>query len=122
MKKTMPQEIAVWYLIPSIRKEIAKILVENHSLSQKEVARLLGLTDSAVSKYLNKKRGIELKFNEEEMKKIKATAKKISENKDYSASYLFKLSNELMGSECLCKLHKKIDPSIPKNCSICSSI
>ena len=54
--KLMPQEIELWYIYPSLRKEIAKFMIKNHSLKQKEVADKLGVTKAAVSHYVNEKR------------------------------------------------------------------
>jgi hypothetical protein len=45
----MPQEIEVWYIIPAIRKELAKRLVQHHEVAQKDVAELLGVTEAAIS-------------------------------------------------------------------------
>ena len=42
---------------PSIRRELARVLVEKHNLTQAEVARRFGVTDAAVSQYLKSKRG-----------------------------------------------------------------
>lgn len=52
-----PCEIIVWELVPAIRSELAKKLIENHNLNQKEAAEKLGLTEAAVSRYLSGKRG-----------------------------------------------------------------
>ena len=57
MSEKIPCEIATWYVLPVIRKELAMLLVKNHGISQKETASLLGVTDAAVSQYLSKKRG-----------------------------------------------------------------
>lgn len=53
----IPCEVVVWYLLPTIRKELAKKLVENHGFSQSKVAKTFGLTDAAISQYLKNKRG-----------------------------------------------------------------
>jgi len=52
-----PCEIIVWYVLPVIRKEVAKELIQKYNIKQSEVARLFGVTDAAVSQYMNKKRG-----------------------------------------------------------------
>ena len=53
----IPCEVVVWYLLPTIRKELAKKLVSDYGYSQSKVARTFGLTDAAISQYLKNKRG-----------------------------------------------------------------
>lgn len=53
----IPCELIVWYVLPSIRRELARVLVEQHEVSQAEVARRFGVTDAAISQYLKSKRG-----------------------------------------------------------------
>ena len=53
----IPCELVVWYILPTIRKEVAKSLVNRHDYSQVDVAKSFGVTDAAVSQYLNNKRG-----------------------------------------------------------------
>jgi predicted transcriptional regulator len=50
-------EEAVWFTLPIIRKEFAKSLTKDHGLTQRKTAEKLGITESAVSQYLSKKRG-----------------------------------------------------------------
>jgi predicted transcriptional regulator len=52
-----PCEVAVKSVVPAVKAMIAKELVEKHSLRQDEVAELLGISQSAVSKYTTKTRG-----------------------------------------------------------------
>jgi predicted transcriptional regulator len=56
MTNQTPCEIIVWYILPAIRRELAKIMVERHNLTQKEAAKKLGLTEAAISRYLSGKR------------------------------------------------------------------
>lgn len=52
-----PCEIVVWYVLPTIRREMARELVTVHKVKQSQVARLFGVTDAAISQYLSRKRG-----------------------------------------------------------------
>jgi predicted transcriptional regulator len=53
----IPCEIVVWYVLPTIRREIARELVFEHGMTQAQVARKFEVTDAAISQYLKKKRG-----------------------------------------------------------------
>ena len=53
----LPCEIAVKSVIPAIRAALAKELVETYSLKQDQVAEILGVSQSAVSKYTRQVRG-----------------------------------------------------------------
>ena len=53
----IPCEIIVWEVLPVIRREFAKNMIENHKLTQKKAAQKLGLTEAAVSRYVSGKRG-----------------------------------------------------------------
>lgn len=53
----IPCELVVWYVLPTIRREVAKELVGSHGMTQAQVARKFGVTDAAISQYLRKKRG-----------------------------------------------------------------
>ncbi|MAG78728.1 transcriptional regulator [archaeon] len=114
----LPQEIEVWYVIPSLRRELAKALMD-FGLSQKEVAKKLNLTEPAVSQYLSGKRGKDVVFSQEVLKKIKNAAQRIksSTSKLTTNKEIFKLT-ELVRKTCLCKIHKGLDKE-RRSCSIC---
>jgi len=77
MKHT-PCEYIVWYGLPIIRKGIAKSMINDYGLNQKETAEKLGLTPSAISFYLSGKRGGKVDTNDEELcKEMSRSAKKI---------------------------------------------
>ena len=53
----LPCEVAVKSVIPAVRSAIARELTESYGLKQKKVAQLLGVTQTAVSKYTKHCRG-----------------------------------------------------------------
>jgi len=59
----VPCEIAVKSVIPAVRALMAKELVDKRSLKQDEVAEILGVSQSAVSKYTRKIRGYVIKID-----------------------------------------------------------
>jgi uncharacterized protein len=59
-----PCEIAVKTVSPAIRAYMAQTMMEKHDLSQIEVAKILGITQSAVSKYNKKVRGTTIPIEE----------------------------------------------------------
>jgi uncharacterized protein len=52
-----PCEVAVKTVSPAIRALLAQTLIEKHEMKETQVAQVLGITQSAVSKYSNKVRG-----------------------------------------------------------------
>ena len=77
----IPCERNRWTVIPAIRREIARILVEEFSMPQREVAELLNLSEAAISNYLRKKRGRLVKLNRKALREIKKVAREIAEKK-----------------------------------------
>ncbi len=53
-----PCEVAVKTVSPALRALIAQNLLEKHDLKETEVAQVLGISQSAVSKYSKKVRGV----------------------------------------------------------------
>jgi ribose 5-phosphate isomerase len=47
----LPIEIEYWYVLPVLRRELAKSLKEIGQLKQKEIAKILGMSESAVRQY-----------------------------------------------------------------------
>jgi hypothetical protein len=62
----LPCEVAVKSVVPAIRALLAKELTETHGLKQKEAADLLGVTQTAVSKYAHEVRGRVLLIEDDE--------------------------------------------------------
>ncbi|VVB53918.1 Uncharacterised protein [uncultured archaeon] len=119
MANVMPQEIEVWYIIPSLRREIAKHLVAERGFPQKKVAGLLGVTESAVSQYLKDKRAKGVDFNPETKKLIYDAADRIGDNKASALEEICRLCEAVKASKWMCSVHRKYDENLPGNCDVC---
>ena len=115
----MPQEIEVWYLIPGIRRELAKTLLEKHNMNQKQISEILGITESAVSQYLKAKRGSELKFEKNDLELIKQAANRIIDQKTETNKEIYNLCIKFRGSDSLCNFHRCQDRSVKTDCDMC---
>ena len=72
-----PCEIVVWYVIPAIRSELAKELL-NLGMKQKDVSELMDITQPAVSQYITDKRGSGIKLKDNVKQMIKDFAFELS--------------------------------------------
>ena len=113
------QEIEVWYVIPALRKELAKALLDL-DLTQKDIAKKLGLTEPAVSQYLKNKRGKDVAFSDAALNQVKLSAKKIFKSNARGASLIEiqRLCRYLKAKGHICKIHKNLNENM-KGCSIC---
>ena len=53
----LPCEIGVKTILPSVKAIMAREIVTNRGMNEQQTAELLGLSQSAVSRYMNKERG-----------------------------------------------------------------
>jgi len=108
-----PQEIEVYYIIPTVRHYLSIFMKEQGS-KQKEIARILNIKESTVSQYLSNKRGSKFKFSKEIEDAIKESASKISGNFSLitETQKILKLIRE---SHELCHIHKQLSP-VPRSC------
>jgi predicted transcriptional regulator len=81
MKRT-PCEYLLWNLLPAIRSEIARCMVNDFGLSQKEAAEELEIQPAAVCMYLSDKRGKSNFKNKIFLDEIKISANNIIEDKN----------------------------------------
>jgi predicted transcriptional regulator len=112
-----PQEIEVWYILPAIRKEITMSLKEE-KLKQKEIASLLGLTESAVSQYIKSKRAQSVLFNQDMKTEIKNSAQTIKEDPNKIQFEIQRLLALVRESDMICKTHKQFG-QISEDCNVC---
>jgi hypothetical protein len=53
----LPCEVGVKTVLPAVKAMMAREIVANHGFNEQQTAALLGLSQSAVSRYVNKERG-----------------------------------------------------------------
>ena len=119
MHGQMPQEIEVWYVIPALRRELAKSMINDIKLNQKQVAAIMGLTEAAVSQYLHSKRAKEVVFTKAVLEEIKKSAKDIAKDGKLLMQEMMRLTNLTGVKHVMCDIHKKHDAKLPNNCGIC---
>jgi hypothetical protein len=119
MAKLMPQEVELWYVIPALRRQLAKVFVGKHNMTQRKAAQLLGITEAAASQYLSAKRGKDVKFTKTDMAEIEKTAQAIIDSEGDALKHVYKLCKTLRGSKTICDLHRHKDKGVPEDCDIC---
>lgn len=115
-----PCEIVVWYVIPSIRSELAKELL-NLGMKQKQISELLDITQPAVSQYISDKRGHGIKFDDHTQNMIRLLAKDlIEQDLDQGAIIrrVCEICKNVKAEEIICQLHKEKD-NVPTGCNAC---
>ncbi len=121
----LPCEIAVKSVVPAVRALLAKELTETYGMKQREAAHLLGITQTAVSKYTHQVRGRVLKIEKQkevEVQIAKTAASLANGNLDRTALALHicatcKLIRE---KRLMCELCKRADPALNiKQCKLC---
>ena len=124
----LPSEIEAKSLIPAVRAILAKKLIKEYSLKEEDVARVLGITQAAVSNYVRGTRGdveliSKLESVREVMRMIDDIAKDLSTNKAYTPSTLAKfigLCNYMRYTLIICDVHHSIESNIDEQvCEQC---
>lgn len=127
----LPAEIESKLLIPAVRAILSKELVVEKGLKEDEVARMLGITQAAVSNYLRGTRGdneiiSKLTSLSEIMSMIREISADLSTNKAYTAKTLSKfiaLCNYMRYSLIICDAHHSLERNIDeKVCEQCKII
>jgi hypothetical protein len=106
-------EVMVQNIFPALRASIAKELMTEYKLNQSETAKLLGVSQPAISQYIRQLRGenkrlVENKIVSDEVKKI---CKKISAGGMKSSDLMNEFCHicKIMTSKKLvCEMHRKI--------------
>ncbi|MEM2087390.1 MAG: helix-turn-helix domain-containing protein [Thermoproteota archaeon] len=120
-------ELAYRYVLPSVRRTLADKLVKK-GMYEKEAAEILGLSRSAISRYLNSERGVLIKITDflDVINLIESLAGNIisREFDNYRIQEeIAKIASYFMSKKYFCKMHEKMNPTIDIfKCRICSKV
>ncbi|AJF61420.1 TPA: hypothetical protein HA239_04410 [Candidatus Woesearchaeota archaeon] len=111
-----PQEIEVWFILPGLRREFV-VALKRQGIAQKKIARLLNISEPAVSQYLSNKRGATT-FNDALHKEIDASAGKIIAKKSDFRTELQKMLRIIKKTRFICGVcHEHLDTE--DDCEVC---
>ena len=123
----MPCEVAVKSVVPSIRAYVATELTQTYNMRQVDVAALLGITQTAVSKYTTQVRGAVLKIDQtQEIQTMlgeiaKQLATREITQKDLVTQFC-EVCKIVRKEGIMCSLCKRSDPRLnTKTCKVCKS-
>jgi len=118
-------EVVAFEVLPAVRAMVARELVTRHKLSQRSAAKLLGVSQPAISQYKRDLRGYKTGLFRENPG-LRAMVNRIAEGlasgeiKDAQATLSFcGLCKEIRFSGAGCEVHNRRDSSRAK-CSICA--
>jgi predicted transcriptional regulator len=123
-----PCEVAVKCALPSVRAMIAKELMAKHGLKQADAARLLGVSQPAISLYYREMRGkaVNLEGDSDVRGLIIELARRLSEGNLSHLEFMSKLCQicrKMRAKGLLCAMHKTFDPAVDVgHCELCASI
>ena len=88
---SLPQEVEVWYLIPAIRRELARLLTKKHGLSYDKAGNALGISKAAISQYNKNKRASNVILNEKVLKEVEKAAEIITKDKEKTVKEILRI-------------------------------
>ena len=144
----MPQEVEVWYVLPAIRRELAKVMKTkvvtrtsddgekvDHKVTQKEIARMLGVTEPAITQYLLKKkgqrsRGDQVSLPDHILREIDKSADKmiedyekvrLLEDEDIFETMTREINRTMRDAGVMCDIHREFCAHTHDPCDACST-
>ncbi|MGY5860069.1 MAG: hypothetical protein RTU63_11920 [Candidatus Thorarchaeota archaeon] len=143
----MPQEVEVWYVLPALRRELAKAMktktvprvgedgkTKEHKITQKEIAKMLGVTEPAITQYLLKKkgrrsRGDQVVIPERFLQDLDKSADTMIEQYEKRGSNddmfevmtreINRLIKVIRDDGAMCDIHRKFSAHVKDKCSAC---
>lgn len=122
-----PCEIAVKSVIPAIRAYVAKELTQTYKMRQNDVASLLGITQTAVSKYVRDVRGRVIRVDQtaEIRNMMNEIALEVAREKTSGPQVTLRLCEVcklVRQNGLMCRLCKRSDTTLDVNlCNVCKN-
>ena len=122
-----PCEVAVKSVIPAIRAYVAKQLIQTYEMKQIDVAELLGITQTAVSKYVGNVRGQALKIDRENeiQDMMNEIASRLADRRTSGPQLMLEfcgVCKAVRRNGQMCELCERSDPEIRNaSCHICTN-
>ncbi len=117
MMLLQPQEVEVYYLLPAIRRELS-LALKASGKAQHEIAKLLGVTDAAVSQYVSKKRGNDAEFPAALSAFVRDAALRITDHASMVREAQAILTRA-RDTKLICQIHERVSDDIPRGCAVC---
>ena len=127
----LPAEIESKTLIPALRAILAKKLAGEHGVHEEDIARMLGVTQPAVSNYIRGQRGdptlmAKLLSDERVYEMVDDLAGGLASDMAYTPASLAKfigLCNYIKSSLLICEIHHKLESDIDEQvCKECENM
>ncbi len=126
----LPSEIESKRLIPAIRAIISRRLINEYNMKEEDVARLLGITQAAVSNYVRGTRGDVELVNKLQVtpiiaKRLDEISRELASSKTFSPSIMSKyigLLNYIRQSMIICDIHHAIEDIDEEVCKTCEDM
>jgi len=117
-KLVHPQEVEVFYLLPALRRDIA-LSLKTQGKDQKQIAKILGVSEPSISHYFNSKRATDVIFSQEIKNAIKKSAITIITQQD-ALKATQQLLQMIHQEREICKVcHDVNKTTIPVGCTVC---
>lgn len=113
----LPQEIEVWYIIPAVRKELAKLLTKEYGFSYERAGKALGISKAAVSQYLSDKRANKVVLNAKTKVEIGKAALRVNENERVAVSEIQRILKFMKDNHCSCDVCKRYNKDVLDYCN-----
>ncbi len=121
----LPDELVAKLAIPAIRALIARRLMSVYGLTQKQVADKLGITQAAVSNYVNGKRGITFKAEDypEVERGIETLSDALAKGEADESTIMTRMTeicDYIRVQRLMCTPHKALEPGLDvESCHAC---
>jgi hypothetical protein len=114
---SLPQEIEVWYIIPAVRKELARLLTKKYGFSYEKAGAALGISKAAVSQYLSNKRANKITLNVNTKAEVKKSADKIFDNQRVAMLEIQRILKFMKSNHSSCDVCKKYNKEVLGYCN-----